>query len=167
LIVDESGVFLKERGMILDLGGIAKGFAVSQMMQHLQKKGATKALINLGGEILCIGKKYTIGIAHPRENRLLTTITTSKEMTSISTSGDYERYIGDISHHHILDSRSGESNHTCASLTLMTKGDRICELDALATALFNTTPKNWSFIDEDIDYLHLSPELDRWEKGFL
>jgi FAD:protein FMN transferase len=159
LIINKNSIYLQKKGMVLDLGGIAKGFAVSQIMQFLQHSNATKVLVNLGGEIQTLGKEYTIGINHPRENKLITTLKSSKALTSISTSGDYERYISDPKHHHILNSRSGESSKWASSLTLIALGDRISELDAYATALFNVDIETCDIIPNEVGIYHIDREI--------
>ncbi|MDC4205353.1 MAG: FAD:protein FMN transferase [Candidatus Manganitrophus sp.] len=135
--VHDRKIFLKKPGMALDLGGIGKGHAVSALVAFLKERGASRALISLGGEICCYGKLWNIAIQHPRERRLLGLAVTKSEETTLSTSGDYERFIKHREHHHILDPQTGSQNHFYAGVTLAAPGVRGGVVDAQATAFFN------------------------------
>ena len=149
LKIEGNRVFLEE-GLSLDLGGIGKGFAVSQMYKFLKGKGASKVLINLGGEIICEGKNFKIGVRHPRKGKILLKIKTKRALTSITTSGDYERFEGSFNEHHIFNPRNGRRENYYSSLTLIALGDRITYLDAYATALFNMPPEEaLTFCEEE------------------
>jgi len=130
-------ILLKKRGMALDLGGIGKGFASQKITEYFYSKSVDYALVSIGGEICCYGKNWKIGINHPREKRFLAVLTTKKSKTTVSTSGDYERYIKNYQNHHILNPQTGRQNHTFSSLTLVSEGFNGAYLDAYATALFN------------------------------
>ena len=134
--IQNSDVFLKTKGMRIDLGGIGKGFAVDKIITFFKSKGVKAALVSLGGEIHAYGKVWTIGIAHPRENRLLCLLETFKKDTGVTTSGDYERFLNSPEHHHILNPKSGESVNIYSSLTLLSNRATNTQMDALNTALF-------------------------------
>ena len=134
--IDKDRVFLKREGMALDLGGIGKGYAADKIIKYLKDNGVKVALVNVGGEIHTYGKVWNLGIQHPRENRLLAQITTSKKDTLVTSSGDYERYIKDPSHHHILHPENAESANYFSSLTLISNDVDAGRMDALNTALF-------------------------------
>lgn len=113
---DESSIMLKEHGMAIDLGGVAKGFAADEVVQIYKKYNIEKGLINLGSSsIYALGKnkdnkEWSVGIKHPRSedsNEYLGVVKISNE--SLSTSGDYERYfIKDGNrYHHIIDPKTG------------------------------------------------------------
>lgn len=135
--LSKQSIFLKQKGMRIDLGGIGKGYVTKLITKFLLQNGAKKMLVDVGGEIVSMGKSYHIAIKSPFEDKNIATIKTSKEPLSISTSGDYERFI-DKNNHHILNTKIGKSKHFYHSLTLMQNSLNIDLLDAYATALFNT-----------------------------
>ena len=136
ILLTPDSIYLKEKGMRLDLGGIGKGYVAKEIALFLVKQGASKILVDVGGEILTEGKSYTIAIKDPFNEGNIASIKTSKEAMSISTSGSYERFI-DEKHHHILDHKKGTSNHYYVSMTLLQNSWNIDRLDAYATALYN------------------------------
>ncbi len=137
LSVTQDAVYLKKQGMKLDLGGIGKGYIAQKIILFLQSRGATKALVNVGGEICVVGKKYNIAIQDPYSNQLLAVVKTNKSSLSLSTSGDYERYIGTKENHHILDKTTAKQNHYYSSITIIKDGLEGTLLDAVATMVFN------------------------------
>ncbi len=134
--VSENTVFLKERGMRLDLGGVAKGWTAQKLAEFLMEKGASKALVSVGGEICCFGKEWRVAVKEDKE-KYLGIIETTKEKTTISTSGTYERFINNPKFHHIINPKRGMQESFYTSLTLVSKGFLGGELDALTTACFN------------------------------
>ncbi len=132
-------VSLLGHGMGVDLGGIAKGYAVDKAALALKSHGITSALVEAGGDIRVIGSRpggspWRIGLRHPREDRLLTTFELSDR--SICTSGDYERFFerNGVRYHHILDPRVGHPAKGCCSVTVIA-GDATTA-DVLATGVF-------------------------------
>jgi thiamine biosynthesis lipoprotein len=138
LEISDSDIFLAKKGMRLDLGGIGKGYVSDKIMEHLIKRGATKAIVSVGGEICSFGKEYNIAIKNPFSDGNFGVIKTSKELVSISTSGDYERYIVSKDNHHILDNQSAKSNHYYSSLTVIKNSLEATLLDGVATIAFNS-----------------------------
>lgn len=137
IVLENEAIFFKKDGMRLDLGGIGKGYVAKLIAQFLQDRGASRALIDVGGEIVSFGKSYTVAIKNPSNTENIIYLKTSKEAISISTSGDYERYIDSPENNHILNKESGKSSNHYSSLTLLKNGFDIDMLDAFATALFN------------------------------
>jgi len=137
-IVTKSEVYLKEKGMKLDFGGIGKGFVADKIVQILLQCGASKLLVNVGGEIVSLGKRYNIAIKDPFSQSNIAVIKTSKKPLCISTSGDYERYISSKENHHILDHKTVKQNHYYSSVTLIKNGVDATLLDAVATMVFNS-----------------------------
>jgi len=135
--LNANSAYLKEKNMALDLGAIGKGYAAQLAIETLKKLGASSALVSVGGEIVCYGQNFKIAVSHPREKKHLCIITTKKEQTSISTSGDYERYITDYDTHHILNPKTATQNNDYASLTLISTTKDASTLDAFTTAMFN------------------------------
>jgi len=138
IILTPANIMLKKKGMRLDLGGIGKGYVAKCIAQFLAKKGATKILVDVGGEIVTRGKSYTIALKDPFNEGNIAYIKTSTEDISISTSGNYERFI-DKDSHHILNTLAGTSPQYYSSMTILQNGWNIDYLDAYATALFNQT----------------------------
>jgi FAD:protein FMN transferase len=121
-------------GTIIDLGGIGKGFAVDKSIKLLVQHGVTKAVIAASGDIGCLGE-CEVKIADPfHPNGFIASVSSSLPRFAISTSGNYERYIRNKEHNHLLDPKSGKSEQIFASVTLMGEGDNTL-LDALSTAV--------------------------------
>lgn len=134
-VIDDT-VFLKRKKMAIDLGGIGKGYAADKIIDFLKSKGVKQALVSVGGEIYTYGKMWNVGIQHPRENRLLVQVGTSAQATSITSSGDYERFIQSPSHHHILAPSNAKSVNLYSSVSLISNSLDAGRMDALNTAFF-------------------------------
>jgi thiamine biosynthesis lipoprotein len=126
-------------GMRIDLGGIAKGYAVDRSIDILQQCGISQALVSAGGDSRILGDRqgrpWMIGIQHPRKKQSLA-LSIPLSDSAISTSGDYERYF--ISNgervHHIIDPKTGRSAHDSWSATII--GPNATSTDALSTSVF-------------------------------
>lgn len=149
---DKSEIFLKRKGMGIDLGGIAKGYAADRGINVLKEKGIKAGIVAVAGDIRVFGnrpdgKPWHIGIKHPREkDKILTTIDLVD--SSISTSGDYERFFikEGIRYHHILDPKTGYPATGCQSVTIIAREGIL--VDALATGVFVLGPeKGMEFIE--------------------
>ena len=136
LTLKQNSIMLEKRGMRIDLGGIGKGYVAKQIALFLAKAGATKLLVDVGGEIVTRGKSYTIGVKNPFVQGNVAYIKTSKADLSISTSGNYVRFINDANHH-ILNGSEGKSPLYYSSMSILQNGWDIDLLDAYATACFN------------------------------
>lgn len=142
--IDDSNktIFLKRKGMMIDLGGIAKGYTADVISDILTKEGVKSAIINLGGNVFAHGKKvngddWKIGIQNPFTERggIVGTITTSNK--SVVTSGIYERYIekDGVKYHHILSPSTGYPyDNEIAGITIVS--DKSVDGDALSTSVF-------------------------------
>ncbi|MBU1486606.1 FAD:protein FMN transferase, partial [bacterium] len=143
--IKEDVVSLKSAGMEIDLGGIAKGYAVDKAIEALKDAGIENALVNAGGDIYALGlrsskKPWTIGIRHPREkNKILATVKVTNK--AVTTSGDYERYfmLGGVRYSHIISPKTGYPvSEVPMSVSIIAQN---CTLaDALATACFVLGP---------------------------
>jgi len=149
--IDDEGVYLKKEGMALDLGGIGKGYAADKIISFLKEKGVKAALVSVGGEIYTYGKIWHVGVQHPRENRLHAQVTTQNRDTLVTSSGDYERYIKDPSHNHILDPSSADSVNLFSSLTLISNTLDGGRMDALNTALFQMKKEDIELLCKQYD----------------
>ena len=138
-------VFLKKKGMKIDLGGIAKGYAADRAIVILKEKGIDNAIVAVAGDVKAIGKRpdgkaWHIGVRHPREKeKILGTIDLTD--MAVSTSGDYERFFikNDILYHHILDPRTGEPSRRSQSVTIIARDGIVA--DALSTGVFVLGPE--------------------------
>lgn len=124
----------------VDLGGIAKGYAVDRVIDLLRRAGVSQASVSAGGDSRVLGRKdnrpWLVGIKQPRGEEGIA-ITLPLENTAISTSGDYERYFIDHNGkrvHHIINPRTGKSTDELASVTIL--GPRAFDTDALSTSVF-------------------------------
>lgn len=101
-------------GMGLDLGAIAKGYIADKIKAYLTDHGVESALINLGGNVLCVGTKpdgssFRIGVKKPFAQDGSTIAVAATNDASVVSSGTYERcFTSDgIFYHHILDPSTG------------------------------------------------------------
>jgi len=142
--VDEAAktIRLRSRGMRLDLGAIAKGYAADEAKRILAAASVKAAIIDLGGNIYAIGAKrdrsnWRVGVQDPATPRgAYLGIVEGPEMTVV-TSGVYERFFeeGGKRYHHILDTRTGYPvDNGLQSVTIVT-GSSI-DADGLSTSLF-------------------------------
>ena len=121
----DTSVFLPLKGMKIDLGGIAKGYAIDRAAMIMKSKGMTSFFINGGGDIYTSGLKsggvkWSIGIKNPRnENEISARLFATD--CAIGTSGDYERYaiIDGVRYHHIFDTKTGYSCMNSESATAL------------------------------------------------
>lgn len=114
LTIEGNVVTLKEDAAIIDLGAIAKGYIADRIKEYLLKQGVKSAMINLGGNVLCVGTKpdgipFKVGIQKPFADRNETTAIMEISDLSVVSSGIYERYFikDDTLYHHILDPSTG------------------------------------------------------------
>ncbi|HNY16823.1 MAG TPA: FAD:protein FMN transferase [Treponemataceae bacterium] len=135
-------VFLAKKGMRLDLGAIAKGFAADEVAQIVARRGIKRAMIDLGGNIYAIGEKapgkpWIIGIRDPSISRGEPIASLPVINKTIVTSGIYERYFekDGVHYHHILDPKTGyPENNELLSVTIVTGNSM--DADALSTSTF-------------------------------
>ncbi|HUX19952.1 MAG TPA: FAD:protein FMN transferase [Spirochaetia bacterium] len=135
-------VYLKRKGMVIDLGGIAKGYAGEAVEELLQKGAVRHAIVDLGGNIIAIGTKvdgslWRIGIQDPDRARGSYIGVVSVENKAVVTSGKYERYFvyKGKRYHHILSTKTGfPVENGIASVTIISANSTTA--DALSTSLF-------------------------------
>ena len=164
---DEGTVYLKEKGMGIDLGAIAKGYAADEVVRVLSQAGVKHALINMGGNVIVIGSKpngqpWKIGIQDPRSDVLqqhIAVVETANE--SVVSSGDYERYIEDVykktgvRYHHIFDPSTGyPANKGLMAVTVV--AEKSIDADALSTVVFVMGA------DEGLDIIEQMENVKPW-----
>ncbi len=147
IVIDEKKktVFLKKKGMAIDLGGIAKGYASDRAEIVLKKNGIVSGVVAVAGDINAFGMKvdgakWRIGIQHPRKKDAFLGII-ELEDEAVSTSGDYERFFikDGKRYHHIMDPKTGEPAGKCQSVTIVAK--EATATDALSTGIFVMGPE--------------------------
>ncbi|MEW8208981.1 MAG: FAD:protein FMN transferase [Candidatus Thiodiazotropha taylori] len=127
------------KGVKIDLGGIAKGYAVDQGIALLRKRAIEHALISAGGDSRLIGdhrgRPWHIGIQAPRNKQAMAAVLPLSD-TAISTSGDYERFFeaDGVRYHHIITPQTGHSAKGVQSVTIL--GANALHTDALSTSIF-------------------------------
>jgi len=151
-------VQFSQKGVRIDLGGIAKGYSVDRGIEALKALGFTRAYVSAGGDSRIIGdrfgKPWMVGIRDPRKEagEVITRIPLVD--AAISTSGDYERYFEEdgVRYHHIIDPRTGHSASKVRSATII--GPAAVRTDGLSKTAFVLGPEQAMEIYnriEDID----------------
>ena len=142
VVIRENTLVKTERNAAIDLGGIAKGYALKEAVNLLQKEGIRSALIDAGGDIYALGtfrgKPWKVGIRKPREEGIFGVLEVSDY--SVVTSGDYERFFekDGVVYHHILNPKTGFPARSMISATVICKDP--VRADAWSTALFVMEP---------------------------
>lgn len=136
----EAGTVRFDRqGVKIDLGGIAKGYAVDLSLQVLADRGIEHAIVTAGGDSRVLGehqgRPWTVGIRAPRDPDAVIAILPLVD-SAISTSGDYERFFIEdgVRYHHILNPATGHSVDTVRSASVI--GPDATTTDALSTSVF-------------------------------
>ena len=129
--------------VILDLGAVAKGYIADKIKDFLEENGVKRAIINLGGNVLCIGKKtntdnFGIGVRKPFAANNEVLVALSVDDSSVVSSGNYERYFyadDGTFYHHILNPATGYSyDNDLSDVTILSK-DSLTG-DCLSTTCF-------------------------------
>lgn len=142
--LDADRIRFEDPGVSLDLGGIAKGYAVDDAAARLDAAQAANFLLDLSGNMIARGappqrESWRIGIRDPRD-RLPHLGTLSVTDAALATSGDYEQFVADSGRRygHILDPRTGWPVEGMAQVTVLAESAMLA--DAWATALFVLGP---------------------------
>lgn len=125
----------------IDLGGIAKGFTSSRIMEIFKKDGVTCGMVSLGGNVHLLGTKqdgsaWRVGIQDPNNTDDMLGVLQANDCAVI-TSGAYERNFekDGVTYHHIIDPATGKpSNSGLTSVTIVSKDGTLA--DGLSTSLF-------------------------------
>ncbi|NBK93112.1 FAD:protein FMN transferase [bacterium 1XD21-13] len=165
-----------DEGMILDLGAISKGYIADRIKEFLLDQGVKSAVIDLGGNVLCIGSRpdgspFQIGIRQPFEDTSSAATVLSITDQSVVTSGIYERCFTEdgVLYHHLLDPRTGyPCENELASVTIIS--DDSVDGDALSTCCFLMgTQKGMELIDSlpDVRAIFITQEGELlYSEGF-
>ena len=161
LVIDDENntVYIKDPLMKLDVGAIAKGYAVEKIAEVLINKGVTGFLLNVGGNIRSIGladdEPWKVGIENPdtenEEKPYIEYLKVSGE--SVVTSGSYQRYyvVNGKNYHHIIDPKTLMPAENFWSVSVLTNDSGLG--DAYSTALFLMTYEEGLALVEGTDSL--------------
>ncbi len=143
VIIDEKNntVFIADSQMTLDVGAVAKGYAVERVAETLEKNGVTGYVLNVGGNVRAIGnangEPFKIGIENPDTDSEEKYIAYLKiQDLSLVTSGNYQRFytVNGKNYHHIIDFETLMPGEKYNSVSVLTKDSGVA--DALSTTLF-------------------------------
>jgi thiamine biosynthesis lipoprotein len=162
-------VMLEETGMVLDLGGIAKGYAADELKKMLVAYGYESAIIDLGGNIFCHGSKpdgtaFKVGIRDPFGSSSDYLGVLSINNQTVVTSGIYERYFiqEGVTYHHIIDTATGYPvDNELESVSIV--ASQSVDADALSTGVFSMgVEEGYAFVSdlEDVEAIFVTSEGD-------
>lgn len=141
---DEGTVCLGQKRMGIDLGAIAKGYAVDKMAEVLRSTGTERFLINAGGNVYAGDRKpdntlWQIGVTDPRNPEGIIGVMPAENLAIVS-SGDYRRFftIDGVRYHHIIDPRTGYPAKASRGTTVFLPSST--DADALSTTMFILGP---------------------------
>jgi thiamine biosynthesis lipoprotein len=137
-------VRFSQKGVLINLGGIAKGYSVDRGIDVLKSFGITRAYVSAGGDSRIIGdrfgKPWIVGIRDPRKGPGEVIARIPLVDAAISTSGDYERFFVEngVRYHHIIDPHTGHSASKVRSATVI--GPYATRTDGLSKTAFVLGP---------------------------
>lgn len=158
VLIDEQActVTLADPQMRLDVGAIAKGYAVEMVARHMEQKGITGYVINVGGNVRTLGAKpdgsgWTVGVENPDEDADDYLAYLQINGKSLITSGSYQRYyvVAGKRYHHIIDPATLMPAEYFTSVSIVC--DSSADGDALSTALFCMTYQEGLALIESLD----------------
>ena len=174
LDANEMSVRFDAEGMRLDLGGIAKGYAIDKAIEAMQKEGAIGGMVDIGGDIRCFGvptkgkTHWLIGLQDPNKAQDWlaageTSLVLKLRDEAIATSGDYRRFVlvDGQKYSHIVNIKTGRGSKGLSSVTIICKN--AIDADALATAVSVMGPqKALAMIEKlpDAEAILISPPPD-------
>jgi len=154
----QHSVFLKQAGMQLDLGAIAKGYFADQIVTQLQQAGITSAIVNLGGNVKLLGanpltadERWQVGVQAPAAPRGYPGLQVEMPAKTVVTSGIFERYFEVNGHryHHILDPQTGYPvENQLDQVTVITDQSELAEV--LSTVTYFKGPKAGAALIEEL-----------------
>lgn len=164
---ETSIVSFKKDGVQIDLGGIAKGYTSSRIMDIYEEKCVTSGLVNLGGNAQVFGTKpdgslWRVAVQSPdSEDEYLGVLETKDK--AIITSGGYERYFekDGVTYHHIIDSSTGyPADNGLISVTIVSADGTLA--DGLSTSLFvmgkDKATDYWKAHSDEFDMILLTDD---------
>lgn len=147
------------QGVKIDLGGFGKGYGVDRVVEYLKINNVKKARVALSGDIRCLGI-CEISINNPYSDVALLRFVTRKEEMAISTSGNYNRFVGTEDNNHLINPKTKQSQKIFISITLISTLPN-SDIDAYVTAA-SVMPKElaYKFLDS-LDLAYVILESDR------
>ncbi len=165
IIIDkeESTVYITDERTKINLGSVAKGYAVELICNELKEDGFDSVVLSAGGNVKTIGhpngetkRKWTIGVENPYsasemkegDSEIYDILYTMDK--AIVTSGDYQRYfygLDNVKYNHIIDTRTLSSARNFTAVTVITKDSGIA--DFLSTLLFTLTYEEGAEVIKD------------------
>lgn len=141
--VEGTKIFFRDDKVQIDPGALAKGYIADRLKDYLLANGVRSALINLGGNVLCVGEKpdgeaFQVAIRKPEKDSTDVVKVLSIRDRSVVSSGIYERCfdLDGVHYHHILNPRDGMPyQNGLSSVTVV--GPSSLECDALSTSCFS------------------------------
>lgn len=166
-IIDDDKIKLNNPEQGLDLGAIAKGYIADELKDHLEKKGVKHAVLDFGGNVVCIGvkpndEKFKVGIQDPFNKRNEVYGIVDIEDKSVVSSGIYERFIekDGKKYHHILDPKTGMPyDNGVEQVTIIS--EKSIDGDGLSTSAFALgVEKGMDLINtlEDVDAIFITED---------
>ncbi len=174
---ENSTVYLEDPDMSLDVGAIAKGYAVEMACRRLEEQGISRLLVNVGGNTRAIGMKpdevpWEVGIQNPdldSEQKNLHVLKLSDGQCLVQ-SGGYQRYytVEGVRYHHIIHPKLLKPWDRYAAVAIVCRDSGLA--DALSTAVFNMEPEEGeAFVErlEGVEALWIYPDgTERSSQGF-
>ena len=138
---DTREISFEDDQMKIDLGGIAKGYTSSRIMDIFKENGITSGLVNLGGNVQALGTKtdgsnWRVAVQSPDDTEDYLGVLSIRDKAVI-TSGGYERYFEQdgVTYHHIIDPKTGyPAENGLVSVTIVSSDGTLA--DGLSTSLF-------------------------------
>jgi len=155
---EKSTVYIADPEMTLDVGAVAKGYAVEMVARYLEESGVTGYILNVGGNVRAIGNKpdgtgWVAGIENPDRSEGAEPYVEylSIENEAIVTSGSYQRYyiVNGVSYHHIIDKDTLYPSAYFSSVSVICESS--AKADALSTALFSMSYEDGIRLVESIE----------------
>ncbi len=141
-----------EQGIVIDLGGMGKGFGVDKAAALLKEQGVKKGIVALSGDIRCL-HACEMAVQDPFSDTALARFTMARDNTAISTSGNYRRFVKSREYNHLINPKTRHSQQEFASITLLSALLDNSDLDAYATAA-SVMPK-----EKALRFLDTLPEV--------
>lgn len=169
IIYDENSrkISFGREGMKIDLGGIAKGYTSSRIMDIYKENNISSGLVNLGGNVQALGtkpdgSKWRVAVQSPDDTEDYLGIL-SVEDKAVITSGGYERYFEQDgkTYHHIIDPKTGyPAENGLTSVTVVSEDGTLA--DGLSTSLFimgkDKAIEFWRVHSDEFDIIMLTDE---------
>ena len=158
IVINDNKIFLPEANMGVDLGAIAKGYAVDKAVEVLENYDYKDFMVEAGGDLRAVAGELTRGqrtiwVRHPRKaGEFFAKI--KMDETAVASSGDYERFfeVDGKRFHHILNPKTGNPASPVVCVTIFSETTALA--DAYATAVFVLGP------EKGLDFIEKLPEIE-------